>query len=69
MARHARRLTISALDALRRTAESDRGFKAYVADAGQPVEQLADRGGLLIDGEEEVEAIQAAPEAKLLQHR
>ena len=36
MARHARRLTISALDALRRKAESDRAFKAYVADAGQP---------------------------------
>jgi hypothetical protein len=36
MARHARRLTISALEDLRRKAESDPSFKSYVADAGQP---------------------------------
>lgn len=36
MPREARRLTILALDGLRRKAVSDPGFSAYVADAGQP---------------------------------
>ena len=36
MPREARKLTISALDSLRRKAESDPAFRAYVADAGQP---------------------------------
>ena len=36
MAREARRLTKTALDALRKQAQADGKFSAYVADAGQP---------------------------------
>ena len=36
MSREAKRLTKAALDALRRKAQADRKFTAFVADAGQP---------------------------------
>ena len=36
MAREARKLTKTALDALRKQAQADGKFSAYVADAGQP---------------------------------
>ena len=36
MPREARKLTKSALDSLRKKAQADRHFMAYVADAGQP---------------------------------